>query len=411
MKKVSIFGVGRVGLPLALVFAEKGCEVIGIDIDKERLDLIKQGKMPFLEHGAEELLKKHVNNRFLVTENPEQGVKNSDYLILTLGTPVDEHMNPVFSQIEKVIDDILPHLKEDQTIILRSTVSPETTEYLKRYIERKTEFQIGKNLYLAFCPERIAEGYSVEEIPQIPQIIGALDIESIRKAEELFKIITPKILKTDSRSAEIAKLYCNMYRYIDFAIANEFMMIAQQFDRDIYEITRLVNHDYKRGGLKQPGLAGGPCLYKDGFFLINKTPYNELISTAWKINETVPAYLIDRIRKNKDLKDSKVVILGLSFKRNIDDTRNSLSYKAKKIFKGEGADVYLHDPYITPENMDKQLNDADIVMIAMNHDYYKKELNLDRIKKLVKDDCVICDIWNILGEGILFKIKKVKEVL
>ncbi|MBU2639826.1 MAG: nucleotide sugar dehydrogenase [Nanoarchaeota archaeon] len=411
MKRISIFGIGRVGLPLALVFADKGCKVIGMDIDKEKLEIIKQGKMPFLERGAEELLKKHINNNFLITSSVEESVKNSEYIILTLGTPVDEHMNPIFSQIEGAINEILPHLKQGQTIILRSTVSPETTEYLKGYIEKKTEFHIGKNLYLAFCPERIAEGYSIEEIPEIPQLIGALDNESIRKAEELFKIITEKTIKSDARSVEIAKLYCNMYRYIDFAIANEFMMIAQSFDRDIYEIVNLVNKDYKRSGLKQPGLAGGPCLYKDGFFLINKTPYNELISTAWKINETVPAYLIDRISKKRNIKNAKVVILGLAFKKNIDDPRNSLSYKAKKIFKNEGAEVYTHDPYIEPEDLDKKLKDADIVMLTTNHDYYKRELDLDKIKALAKEDCIICDIWNIFGEGILFRIKKIKEVL
>ena len=212
-----------------------------------------------------------------------------------------------------------------------------------------------------------------------------------------------ELLKTDARSAEIAKLYSNMYRYIDFAIANEFMMIAHQFDRNIYEIAELVNHGYKRRGLKQPGFAAGPCLYKDGFFLISKTPYCELISTAWKINETVPAYLIDQISKQVDLKKSKVAVLGMAFKKNIDDTRNSLSYKAKKIFRQEGAEVYTHDPYTDPDNFDGKLKDADVVMIAINHDYYR-DLGLEKIRKLVKKECLICDIWNVFGKGILYKI-------
>ena len=179
-----------------------------------------------------------------------------------------------------------------------------------------------------------------------------------------------------------------MYRYINFAIENEFMMIAQQHERDIYEIINLVNKDYKRGGLKSPGFTAGPCLYKDGFFLVSKTPFAELITTAWKINESVPAYLIEEIKKQTSLVDKNVAILGLSFKKNIDDNRNSLSYKAKKILLAAGAKVSLHDPFIEPRNLDTVLKNADIVIIAMDHDIYK-ELTLEQIGEKTNKETIV----------------------
>jgi len=404
MKKIAIFGIGRVGLPLALCFAEKNCKVIGVDVDKAKIDLLKAGKMPFFEENAEPLLLKHINKNLQVTTDIKLAIENSDAIILTLGTPVDEHMNPIYTQIEKVFKDIIAYLRPGQTICLRSTVAPGTTEYLQRYIERHTNFKVGKDIFLAFCPERIAEGKAIEETGTLPSIIGGLDEASNKKASEVFKILTEKVLLTNSRSAELAKLYCNMYRYINFAIANEFMMIAQTHEREIYEIINLVNSGYKRGGLMQPGLSAGPCLYKDGFFLVNKTPYTELISTSWKINETLPAYLIEEIKKKRDIRLSKVVILGMAFKKNIDDTRNSLSYKAKKIFLAEGAEVITHDPFIDDIDITIALKNADVVFVATNHDFYVN-FGLKAIENNVKKGCIVCDVWNIYNtDTIIFSL-------
>jgi len=296
---IAVFGIGRVGLPLAIYFAEHGQQVIGVDINADVVNNLQKGIMPFYEEGAEELMKKHINKLFTVTTNSQEAVKKSDVLILTLGTPVDEHINPVFSQIEKVLINIAPHLQKNQILILRSTVSPGATEYLKRFIEKNTKFKVGSDFFLAFCPERIAQGFSLEELKEIPTIIGSLDKESAKRAEAVFRAFSDKIMHTDARSAELAKLFTNMYRYINFAIANEFMMLADAHERSIYEIIDLVNKDYKRGGLKVPGLTAGPCLFKDGFFLINKIPFTELIMNSWKLNESVPAYLIEKIKKTK----------------------------------------------------------------------------------------------------------------
>jgi len=405
---ISVFGVGRVGLPLALFFAEHGQKVMGVDVDESRVESLSKGVMPFYEEGANKLLKKHINKLFTVTTDAKNAVKQSDAIILTLGTPVDEHVNPVFSQIEKALGDIAPYLKKDQILILRSTVTPGTTEYLKRFIEKNTKFKVGKDFFLAFCPERIAQGFSLEELKEIPTIIGTLDKESAKRAEKVFSTFTNKIIHSDARSTELAKLFTNMYRYINFAIANEFMMIADIHGRNIYEIIELVNKDYKRGGLKVPGFTAGPCLFKDGFFLIDKIPFTELIMNSWKLNESVPAYLIEKIKETKNLENAKVAILGLTFKKNSDDTRNSLSFKARKIFAAEGSQVMLHDPYIKTDPLEKVLKKADVVFIAMNHDYYK-DMDKNVLKSSIKKDALICDIWNMSGlNKIFYTVSEIK---
>ncbi|MFQ5881338.1 MAG: nucleotide sugar dehydrogenase [Candidatus Methylomirabilales bacterium] len=406
---IAILGLGRVGLPLALAFAESGVKVFGIDVCLELIELLQNRQMPFIEEGAQTLLEQHLGKNFIPTDRVEV-LKQAHSIIITLGTPVDEHMNPILSQIEGAVRGMAPFLKEGQLICLRSTVSPGTTEYIGRVIERLTTFKVGQDFFLAFCPERIAEGKSLEEFWEVPQIVGGLERESTKRATDLFKRIVSIVLETEARSAELAKLFCNMYRYIDFAIANEFMMIAHEHECDIYEIIDLVNRDYKRGGLKPPGLTAGPCLYKDGFFLVNRVPFTELIVNAWKINEAVPIYLIDQIKKIKPIEGAKIAILGLTFKKNIDDTRNSLSFKIKKILHAEGADVRTHDPYVNTNSLESVLENVVVVIIAMNHDFYRT-LSPKCIKILADKDAIVCDIWNLFGTGkILFKLSDIHDV-
>lgn len=409
-KKIAIFGVGRVGLPLALVLADKGFTVTGIDIDLYRINLLKHKIMPFMEEGAGPLLKKHSGGNFQVfsQEHIDRIVSENSVIIFTLGTPIDDTYSPNFSDIEQLIRRIAPVLKSGHTIILRSTVSPGACEQLARQLEEQTKLKLGESLFLAYCPERIAEGKSVEELAQIPQIIGSLDQASAKKAAEVFAKIAPKILFTSTRSAELAKLFCNMYRYIDFAIGNEFMMIAESYGCDIYEVLNLVNNDYKRAGLKSPGLTAGPCLVKDGFFLIDKSPYMELVTAAWRLNENIPGYLLSRIKQIAGtLTSKKVAILGLAFKKNIDDTRYSLAPKLQRYFLAEGAKVSVHDPFIDSQPLEDALRDAEILIMGVNHDVFKN-LNFDYLSKFISPDCLICDIWNLFETGkIVFSFKDV----
>lgn len=406
MKKIVIIGTGRVGLPLALVLTDKGYDVTGVDVDKERVDSVNKGKLPFLEENAQPLLDKYLNHGFAqVSGKPGPPIAKADIIIITLGTPIDANYTPNFSQITDFFNDACPYLKKGQLIILRSTIAPGVTSNIRRMIEDKTKFKVGKNIFLAYCPERIAEGKAVQELAEVPQIIGTLDKQSAEMASEVFKKLTVIIHFTDPLSAELAKLYCNIYRYIDFAIGNEFMMIAEGQGADIYEVLRLVNEGYKRGGLKTPGFTAGPCLVKDSFFLLDKSPYLDLMVGAWRINENVPGYLVNMLKdKYGSFAGKKVAVLGLAFKKNIDDTRYSLTPKIVNYFIGEGALVMTHDPLIASDSLENTLKGADYVVVAVNHDKFK-DITLDQIRKLTKKTCIICDIWNLWGKGkIIYKL-------
>lgn len=408
---VSVVGIGRVGLPLALFLAEKGFQVYGLDVDQAKIDIIAKKKMPFMEEGAQQLLEKHANKSLVVSAD-FTNISKSNVIILTLGTPVDENMNPSLVQIDKALSVARPYLKKGQLLILRSTVSPGTTQYVKAYLEDEG-FKVGENFYLAFCPERIAEGKSLIELAQLPQIIGGAEKNSSQKAAEFFKRQGIEVNISDSTSAELAKLFTNMYRYINFAIANEFMILAGNYHRDIYEVVDLVNKNYKRGGLSLPGLTGGPCLFKDGFFLVGDVPFADLITTSWKINESIPLFLIKKVRERAKIQGKKAVILGLSFKAEIDDTRESLAFKVKKALERERAKVFLHDPYVPgyQNDLDQTLKGADVIFLATNHNFYKK-LDIKKIRKLVSKNCVVCDVWNIFKTNkIIFTIKSLETHL
>ncbi|OGH06405.1 MAG: hypothetical protein A2W22_06390 [Candidatus Levybacteria bacterium RBG_16_35_11] len=410
-KAVSIIGIGRVGLPLALVLAEHGYIAYGIGRNQDRIENLKKGKMPFIEEGSD-LLKKHVNKRFFPTTSYEP-IKESKIIILTLGTPIDENMNPVFDQINEAVNKMVSYLRKGQMIILRSTVSPRTTIYVKDRIEMLSKFKVGRDIYLAFCPERIAEGNAIREMKTIPQIIGGINEISSKKAEDFFDSFNVKSFLTDSTTAELAKLFTNMYRYISFAISNEFMVIAESFNRNIHEIVNLVNNGYKRGGLALPGLTAGPCLFKDGFFLINENPFLDLITASWKVNESLPLFLIKKIRERVSLKNKKVLILGLAFKPEIDDIRESLSFKLRKGLLKEHAKVILHDPFVKvyPQqevisNLDKALKNVDVLFIATRHKVYQRSKN--QILKKLNKRVYVCDIWNIFGiNKLIFTVNQV----
>src|SRR3989304_10237876 len=377
----------RVAVPLALVLVDKGYTVHGVDVDSQKVNLIAAGRMPFLEEGAPALLKKHLNKSFFVSSD-FKNIASVKTIILTLGTPVDENMNPSLVQIDNALELARPYFTKGQLLILRSTVSPSTTGYVRSYLNDLKGIQVGTNFFLAFCPERIAEGRSLKELAEIPQIVGGVDRASSKRARDFFEDLGIEVNVSDDISAELAKLFNNMYRYINFAIANEFMILAGNYHRDIYQIVDLVNHKYKRGGLAMPGLTGGPCLFTDGFFLIGDVPFSDLIATSWKINESIPLFLIKQVRNRTKLEGKKAVILGLAFKSEIDDIRESLAFKVKKALERERAKVYLHDPYVPgyQNDLDETLKGADLIFMATNHDFYKK-MDISKVRRLVSKTC------------------------
>ncbi len=405
---VCVVGTGRVGLPLALSFLEAGSKVTGVDLDPRLRDEVNSGRMPFDEPGYDALVERR---ELRITGDPS-AVSLSKAVIITVGTPLHNHIETDLSQIQRVLGEIAPHLRPNQLVCLRSTVAPGTTRFVHKWIERNTSLRVGRDVFLAFCPERIAEGKAHEELHTLPQIVGAEDAESLRRADDLFSRLTAEVLRTDYATAELVKLFNNILRYVHFALANQFAMIADDFGANIYETRRLANYKYPRSFLAAPGFTAGTCLRKD-FGMINEwSPYPDMLLSAWKVNEYMPAFLVDHLLKRTELHDAIVAILGFSFKAGTDDIRDSLAPKLWRYVHRQlpmeirVSDSHLPDPIPepsaqTPKNwpIDQALENVDIVFVATDHEGYREALvELGHRRP----NAWVADIWNVGGVDLIF---------
>ena len=385
-----IGGGGHVGLPLALVFAQKGLKVGIYDINAETLSKINAGKMPFLEEGGEEILKK-VLNKTLFTFNDPNIISESKIIVVVIGTPVDEHLNPNFALMERFFLNLLEYFRDGQTIILRSTVYPGTTEKVSAIFEKN-----NKKVNISFCPERVAEGKAIKEIKELPQIISGIGKTAASKASKLFKMINKRIIYLSPIEAELAKLFTNAYRYINFAIANQFFAIASDYGLDFYSIYDAVTNNYPRArSFSKAGFAAGPCLFKDTMQLASFNNNNFFLGhSAMLVNEGFPNYIVNMVRRSHDIKKLKIGILGMAFKGNSDDKRESLAYKLKKICEVEAKKVYCSDVYIKEPGFisaAELIKKSDLVIIGATHKEYRN-LKIPQ-KKLV-------DVWGFCkGKG------------
>lgn len=385
MKKICIVGgCGHVGLPLGLVLADRGFNVTLLDINKNAVDLINRGIIPFQEEGAEELLKKEINNNLFVTDDADV-VRIQDVVIFITGTPVDEHHNPKIHDVLNVVEKYLPLMNKEQLIILRSTIYPGTTEI----IEQKLQKHFNTRPKLAFCPERILQGKGIEEIKNLPQIVSAVSDEAVKEASEIFSKVAPKIIRLEPIEAELSKLMLNTWRYLEFAIANQFYMMVEDKGLDFYKIFEAMKEDYPRAGnYCKPGLAAGPCLFKDTMQL-SAFYRNQFFlgQSAMLVNEGLPNFLVSQLgKKLGSLKNKKVALLGMTFKANNDDIRESLSFKIKKELEFKLADVLPSDPYLKDTyKLEDVLSDCDAVILGVPHNEY---LNL-------KIDKPYVDCWNV----------------
>ncbi len=388
MKKITIVGAtGHIGLPLSILFANKGFKVVGYDINSENVKKANKGIMLFKEdNGHKEFKKARKTKNLNFIDKPGKEMKNGDFLI-TVGTPVDEFMNPDLNQLKKCIDSISPYLSTKSLIILRSTVFPGTSEWLKNYLlKRKIKSEV------AFCLERVVQGKTFEEIKNLPQIVAATSSDAKKKAAKIFKHISKKIIYCDLKEAEFSKLFSNAFRYIQFAISNEFFMIANSAGLNFEKIRKITKEGYHRaGGMPSAGFAAGPCLFKDTMQLMasNQNNFN-LGMNAMLTNEGLVLYLVKQLSLKYDLSKKNVGILGMAFKSECDDIRSSLSYKLKKNLSKMCKNVFCSDPYVT---QDKTLHDlkftikkSDILIIGSPHKIYKK-LNFKNRK--------VIDIWGL----------------
>src|SRR5271166_3248377 len=378
-------GCGHVGLPLGIVLAAKaGLQVDLLDIDQVKIDLVNSGAMPFMERGADELLRQVVGKSLKATLDPTC-IGAADAVITVVGTPVDRHLNPTVSEVYHSIDILLDHMQEGALLILRSTVYPGVTKLVHERLRR-----LNRKVLLAFCPERIAEGNAIEELVKLPQIVSAFESDAMTAAKQLFGKIAPTLIELTPPEAELAKLFTNAWRYANFAISNQFYMLAESRGLDFYRIHDAVTRDYPRmRSFAKAGFAAGPCLLKDTLQLAAFSQNNFFLGhAAMLINEGLPMFLVEQLRPH-DLSSKRVAILGMAFKAESDDQRDSLSYKLKKLLEVEALEVLCTDPYVPDSSfvpLETAIKKADIVIVGAPHAVYA-ELDIPSEKMVV-------DPWN-----------------
>jgi UDP-N-acetyl-D-mannosaminuronic acid dehydrogenase len=391
---VAVVGAGgHIGLPLSVVIADSGLSVTGIDRSNDVIERLNNGHVPYVEHGAEELLQKTLRDGTLSFTTDTSSLRTSEVVVVIIGTPIDDNLNPRIEPLLELLETHARVMPQGQVIVLRSTVSPGTTELVRGALEEGSGKVEGEDFFLVFAPERVLQTMAVREIRSLPQIVGAFSPLGFAKAESFFSQFMDNVcIKVTPVEAELGKLITNMTRYVSFAMANEFYMICDTYGADSYRIIEACNQDYPRLDLPRPGPnVGGPCLYKDGYYLTENLWSPDLIATAFKINESMPRFLLNKVRAQRDLK--RVGVLGLTFKANCDDTRNSLSFKLIKQIRSMRATPVSVDPYLSEYADDTRLRGVDALIVMTPHDEFR---DLGRLLSIIDNpDCVIIDMWNL----------------
>ncbi len=389
---VVIGGCGHVGLPLGIALADRNLTVTLFDINASSVDLVLAGQMPFLENGADPLLRKTVADGMLTATTDPSVVSTAENLVLVVGTPVDDHLNPEPQKVLSAVQALVPHLTDGQLLVLRSTLYPGVTALVEQLVER-----LDVSVDVCFCPERIAEGHALTELFELPQIVSGRKAAAAERADKLFRHLTEKIVHLSPEEAELAKLFVNTWRYTRFAIANQLYMIANDFGIDFERIRSALTEDYPRAAdMPGPGFAAGPCLLKDTMQLAAFNNNNFVLGHAsMMVNEGLPNYLVSRLERRFDLGELTVGLLGMSFKAGSDDIRDSLSYKLKRILKIKAQRVLCTDPYVTVDTdlvpIETVLEESDLLIVCAPHKQYRE----------VHTNVPIIDIWNLRGEGVV----------
>lgn len=388
---VVVGGCGRVGLPLAIAFAKEGLNVAAYDLNEQTVKIVNDGTMPFDEAGAEEALREAVDAGRLVASTEASVVGSARNVIVVIGTPVDEHLNPDPNSLPRALAACFEHFRDGQLVVLRSTVFPGVTEMVERRFVKE-----GLTVDMAFCPERILEGHAMEELYTLPHIICTRTESAKERASELFGVLADKIVHVAPEEAELAKLFTNVYRYIQFATVNQFYMIANDRGLDFERIQQAITVDYPRAkDMPKAGFAAGPCLFKDTMQLGAFNDNNFALGhAAMLVNEGLPLHVVSRLEQRFDLQSMTVGILGMSFKSGSDDTRESLSYKLKRILRFKAGEVLTTDPYVTTDPdlvpLETVLEKADLLIVATPHKEYR---DLDVTQP-------VADVWGIFEQGV-----------
>ena len=404
-RHISVIGLGRVGLPLALCFADRGLRVLGIDHDPGVLESLRAGRMPFEEAGTQELLDRVLADGRLELGERAADAARADDIVITIGTPSFSHVESDLRQVRAAVDDLLPLLRPGHALILRSTIAPGTTEFVAGYLAKRRGLRAGEDVYVAHAPERIAAGKFLTEIATLPCIIGGVGESSTEHVARLFGVFGAPIVKTTPVQAELAKIWTNILRYANFALPNLLMMDCESYGANVFQVIELINHEYPRGGIEKPGLTAGTCLRKDFVFSEERSAAPGMLLAVSRVHEGVPLFLVEGIKRRiGPLASRKVAVLGLTFKRDTDDERDSLSPKLIRLLERELADVAVCDPHAaTPtQSLADAVGDADVVIVATNHSEFEHPETLRAIRSLAADECLLVDPWNSLGTSQVF---------
>jgi nucleotide sugar dehydrogenase len=418
-KHIGIIGLGYVGLPLAILARSKGNDVVGIDLNEKKVKSINAGVVPFKDKRASNLLKKnriHASSDFSV-------VGGLDIVIICVPTPVDDNKLPDYNPIISACDKIAPFLKKGQLVILESTVNPGVCEeVIIPRLEEKTKLKAGKDFFVAHCPERINPGDKNWDVSNIPRVVGGLDKTSLKKAAKFYRsIISANIQEMDSiKEAEAVKVVENSFRNVNIAFVNE---LAVSFARLGIDIVNVINGAATKPFsflAHYPGCGiGGHCIPVDPYYLIEyakrKNGYqHKFLSLACEINEDMPNYTVELVKnglenKKTKIQEAKVTVLGLAYKADIDDCRESPSFPIIKQLKSYGAKVTAYDPHVPNlsdvKNIKDALKNADAVVLATNHACFKNLKGRDFVKygiKVVVDGKNCLKKSEIQGRGVSY---------
>ncbi len=393
MEIVVVGGCGHVGLPLGLAFASRGLNTRLYDVNTAAVEMVNSGTMPFTERGAQEVLEATLASGILAATSDPAVISRADAVVVVIGTPVDGHLNPDPQAVPRAVKEFMDHLVDGQLLVLRSTVFPGVTAMVEKAL-----VSAGKQLDVVFCPERIAEGHALTELFELPQIVSGRDEASIERAAQLFGHLTDTIVRLQPEEAELAKLFTNTWRYMKFAAANQFYMMANDYGLDFENIRSALAYEYPRAqDMPRAGFAAGPCLFKDTMQLAAFNNNNFTLGHAsMMVNEGLPLYIVSRIERLYDVSQMTIGILGMAFKAESDDTRSSLSYKLKQVLGYRAKRVLCCDPHVkwdkTLVSAEELLAESDLIVVGAPHKAFAG----------LKPEVPVVDIWNLFENGTQF---------
>lgn len=395
--KISVLGLGYIGLPTALLFASSGHEVIGVDVDEKKVNLLNQGKLPFREPGLKELFEKG-KFRFRASTKVEE----SDVFLISVPTPLDEHTKAAdLRYVKSAAEMIRPYLRSGNLVILESTVPPKTTERILIPILEKSGLKAGDDFHVVHCPERAIPGKTIHEMIHNDRIIGGITTRAANLAKKLYSsFVKGNIYLTDATTAEFVKLIENTYRDVNIALVNELAKIAEEYGVNIWEAVELANK-HPRVNLHKPGPGvGGHCIAIDPWFVIQNTSNGNMIALARHVNDTMPNYTLRKVREMlREIKYPTITVLGVAYKGNVDDARESPALRFIRLAENSGFKVKVYDPFVKKFEyplltLGEAVRDSDCIVVITDHEVFKF-LDPNEIAKLMRSRCVF-DARNIL---------------